>query len=476
MPICAGRSTTVAGFLSARHGRRISPLGGRGCSAALGYTPTGTSIYSGVEHAALVIGPPRSGKTIGVVVPTVVTAPGPVVATSTKPDVIARTLPPRATLGRCWYFDPSATTTPPPATTPVRWSPLAGCQHWDTAVARAHALTAASTTGAATVIDGGHWNERAEALLAPLLHAAAVLDVDMTWVIRWILQRDTADATRALHAAGTEIAQQTLTGIAETDERERSGIFSTTARVLAAYRHQQALEAARAPNFDPTAFVHSTDTLYLVAPAQHQTLLAPIIVCLLDQIRHATYARQPGWPPVVFALDEVANIAPLPDLPAIVAEGGSQGLVTLACLQDLNQARARWGTAADGFLTLFAAKLALGGIADRSTLAAFSYLAGMRDVTYRTRNSTSTGGGWSQSIQQRPVIAPERINTMPPGVGLLAHTSHPPFYITLARSEPPPAPRTLSISETLAALAASIRRALQTTRKILVDAFGKDMP
>jgi type IV secretory pathway TraG/TraD family ATPase VirD4 len=42
-------------------------------------------------------------------------------------------------------------------------------------------------------------------------------------------------------------------------------------------------------------------------------------------------------------LDEVANIAPLGDLPDMLSEGGGQGLQIVACLQDVAQARARWG-------------------------------------------------------------------------------------------------------------------------------------
>ncbi|MDQ2726810.1 MAG: type IV secretory system conjugative DNA transfer family protein [Actinomycetota bacterium] len=396
---------------------------------------------AGPQHCVLVIGPPRSGKTTGVVIPTIITAPAAVVATSTKPDIVSPTLPWRAGRGTCWYFDPSGTTTPPPGTTPARWSPIAGCEHWDTALARAHALTTAAISSAATSLDGGHWTERGEALLAPLLHAAASIDLDISWVLRWVLRRELTEPLRALGATlKTELAKETLVGIAETDERERSGIFSTAARILAAYRHQHALEAAAEPNFNPQAFVCSADTLYLVAPSHHQAQLAPIVVCLLDQIRHATYTRAGNPPPVVFALDEVANIAPLPDLPAIVAEGASQGLITLACLQDLHQARTRWGPAADGFVTLFAAKIALGGIADRDTLTQLSYLAGTQDVTYRTRNGQGLKGGWSQTIQQRPAIPPEQINTMAPGIGYLAHSNHPPHYISLV-APPPPRPR-----------------------------------
>ena len=90
----------------------------------------------------------------------------------------------------------------------------------------------------------------------------------------------------------------------------------------------------------------ATDTVFITAPAHRQALCAPLVVGLLDQIRHATYRRAAAHPtdtPVFFCLDEVANIAPIHDLPALVSEAGGQGLHVLACLQDLSQARTRWG-------------------------------------------------------------------------------------------------------------------------------------
>jgi type IV secretory pathway TraG/TraD family ATPase VirD4 len=92
---------------------------------------------------------------------------------------------------------------------------------------------------------------------------------------------------------------------------------------------------------------------------------------------------------VFFCLDEVANIAPIHDLPALVSEAGGQGLHVMACLQDLSQARARWGDqAADGFLTLFQTKLVLAGISDPRTLEALSLILGEIDRPMRT---TTTG-------------------------------------------------------------------------------------
>lgn len=65
----------------------------------------------------------------------------------------------------------------------------------------------------------------------------------------------------------------------------------------------------------------------------------------------------------------------------------------VACLQDLSQARQRWGeAAADGFLSLFQTKLILSGIADSRMLEAISLALGEYDrrlVSYTVGRSQS---------------------------------------------------------------------------------------
>ena len=48
-------------------------------------------------------------------------------------------------------------------------------------------------------------------------------------------------------------------------------------------------------------------------------------------------------PVMLWALDEVANIAPIGDLPALISQAGGQRLQVMVGLQDLSQARSRWG-------------------------------------------------------------------------------------------------------------------------------------
>jgi type IV secretory pathway TraG/TraD family ATPase VirD4 len=387
--------------------------------------------WAGAEQAVMVLGPPRSGKTSGLVVPTVLGAPGAVVSTSTKPDVLRATAQARRRGGPCLLYDPSATVETPAGVDRVRWSPVTGCARWDDALLVARALVVSTRPSGGR--DGGdvgldHWTERAQALLAPVLHAAAVDGVDLATVLSWIDRRQAAPALSVLDREGAAVAADLLAGIAATDERERSGIWSTASGVLAAYRSEAALATTVAPDFDAGAFCDSAGTLYICATGRHQALAAPLVVGLLTDIRAAAYARaaagsggpgvdrSAGPAPVVLALDEVANIAPVPDLPAMVSEGGSQGVTTLACLQDLSQARGRWGTAAEGFLSLFGTTVVLPGIGDVRTLEALSALAGEEEVYTRSLSTpvTAEGVGLARAVMGRVLGGPNRRGPEPP--------------------------------------------------------------
>jgi type IV secretion system protein VirD4 len=349
------------------------------------------------EQSVMILGPPRSGKTSSLIIPNVLASNGPVVSTSTKPDVLDATCAVRGLRGRCLVFDPTGAVGDRARLQPVRWSPLQSCTTWTTSLAMARSLV---EVGASSSVRGGaraessHWAERAQALLAPLLHAASLDGTDMRTLLTWVDRRQALPAQQILAGEpgrSTELARNLLDGIVTTDERELSGIWSTASGALTGFRSDQALDAMSHPDFDPAAFVTSADTVYIAAPADRQGLVAPMVVGLVEDIRRATYARHAdrpvgtrSGPPVLMALDEVANIAPLPDLPSMISEGGGQGLTTMACLQDLSQARSRWPAQADGFPSLFGTTVVLPGIGDVRTLEALSVLAGDEEIVTRT--------------------------------------------------------------------------------------------
>ena len=145
---------------------------------------------------------------------------------------------------------------------------------------------------------------------------------------------------------------------------------------------------------------------------------------MISEIRRETYRHHRDATlktPVLFALDEVANVAPITELPQIASEGASQGILLLAALQDLSQARARWGAAADGFLTLFGTKLILPGIADHKTLESISTALGEYDrrVISHTTPQVSFLDALSTRGHQRPhrstTASTQRTRRLSPG-------------------------------------------------------------
>ena len=401
-------------------------------------TTSGGLALAEPEQALLVLGPPRSGKTSALAIPNTLCAPGPVIVTSTKPDVLAATLDRRAQRGRCWLLDPSGSVETPPGVTRIRWSPVAAARTWDETLVVVHGMAGAARPGRGR--GGGdlaHWTERAEALLAPLLHAAHLQGSGMDQVMSWLLRHQAGPAGSVLAAEGIQLGVDVLAGIEATDRREQSGIWSSAAGILAAYRSERVLDHSGPVNLDPSQLIGTADTVYVCAPARHQELVAPIVVAFLEQARAGAYAARNRDAPLTLVLDELANIAPIPDLPSLVSEGGSQGVLTVGCLQDLSQARTRWGDAADGFLSLFGAKLVLPGIGDLSTLELVSRLGGELDVPARSVSqgpwwSGGRGGptvSWTPQRQRRlPVDA---VRQQPPGSALFVSGAHPPGRVGL---------------------------------------------
>jgi len=411
----------------------------------LGYGTAGP-VWAASQRMVLVLGPPRSGKTSAIVVPNVLAAAGPVVSTSTKPDVMSRTARSRSRTGETLLFDPTGTVLRPSGVGPLRWSPVQACSQWDQALLMARGMTAVSTDGAQRSMSSNpdHWHERAQALLAALLHAAALDSESMSTVLRWVDRRLTGPAQSILDGGGNALAADLLGGIAMTDARELSGIWSTASGVLSAYHSDAAMATTKGEAFDARQWCETNGTIYVCAPGRNQSLVAPLVVGLLTEIREARYAsanemlstRDADWhvdrqkehsdpteassapppsrAPLLLALDEAANIAPLSDLPVMLSEGGSQGVLMLVCLQDMSQARMRWGPEADGWLSLFGAKVVLPGIEDVKTLEMLSSLAGEEEVVTRSVTSSSAPRGdplhslvgWLGGARSRPSVTP----------------------------------------------------------------------
>jgi len=400
----------------------------------------GRDLWCTVEDSVLLVGPPRMGKGVHLVVPWALDAPGPVVVTSTRPDTLALTLRHQRRRGKVAIFDPQRLAGLPGG---LAWSPVRGCEVPRVALVRARGLAAGAGFGR-TVSDTDFWAGQTEAALRCLLHAAALDGRRAVDLYRWSLNPATAeDAVTILNrTSSAEGWADALDAAIHTDPRTRDSIWLGVRQALAALADPDVLAAVDPPpgqEFDPVAFLRSTNTLYLLASAVASGSSAPLVAAFVEDITEtarALAARAPGArldPPLLLALDEIANLTPLPSLPSLMAEGGGSGITTLAVLQSLAQARNRWGEhAADAIWDAATVKVVLGGLGKYRDLDDVARLLGEIDELVETRTTGRSGErSSSTSVRSVPVMQASALRTLPFGTGVLLLRQTKPTVIDL---------------------------------------------
>ncbi len=403
----------------------------------------GKDVWASVEDSFLLIGPPRSGKGLHIVIPAILDAPGAVVTTSTRPDNLAATLRARMRTGPVMVFDPQHLAEGVPAG--LRWSPIRGCEDPLTAMIRATGLAAATGLADGGVDGGGFWEGKTRVALQALLHAAAIDRRTPAELFRWTLDPSAAaDAVGILNAspqAATGWAES-LEAMIDADPRTRDSIWQGVSLALAALADPRVLDAVSPSEdeaFDPESFIRERGTLYLLATGagagNSAALVAAFVEDLIETARRMA-ARMPGArldPPLLLALDEIGNLAPLPSLPTLMAEGGGTGITTLPVLQSLAQARHKWSEdQAAAIWDASITKIVLGGASNSRDLQDITTLIGERDeftdsVTLGDYGSRSN----QRSIRRVPILPPDRIRTLPFGTGIVLLRSTPPIVTDL---------------------------------------------
>lgn len=404
-------------------------------------TGKGGQVWATVEDSILLIGPPRSGKGLHVVINAILDAPGAVITTSTRPDNLTATLKAREEKGKVAVFDPQQLAPGLPAG--MRWSPVRGCQDPLTAMIRAKGL--ATATGFGGVQDAGFWEGKTTAAIQALLHAAALDGRGAKTLYQWALNPTlAADAVRILssHPGAAEGWADSLDAMVQADPRTRDSIWQGVSLAFSALADPRVLDAVSpgpGEEFDPEAFLLGNGTLYLLATGAgagaSSALVAAFIEDLVETARKIA-ARSPGArmdPPLLLALDEIGNLAPLPSLPTLMAEGGGTGITPLPVLQSLAQAREKWGeNQANAIWDASIVKIILGGASNSRDLQDLSTLIGDRDETTDSVTTDAYGAHSSQrSIRRVPILPPDVLRTLPFGTGVVMLRTARPIITTL---------------------------------------------
>lgn len=278
-------------------------------------------------------------------------AEGPALVLTSHPALWEETKDARARLGPTHLYDPTHR-----CDTPARlhWSPTRGCEDKDTAVARAAALLA--PVRPLSRLDQAV-SDTAQTLLRCCLHAAAIDGRTIRHVHRWAQGTQVQDAVRILRTnpkAAPGAAGELESTLTAHPERRRAAQRLTT-RALSSLSTVNVREACTPNRTDALALdslVQEGGTLYVVGESIEDPrtrpgampLLTAFASSVVEHGRRMAERSSPGRldPPFTLVLDDVAAVAPFPQLPDLLTTGPHLGMPALALLRSREQSRARW--------------------------------------------------------------------------------------------------------------------------------------
>ncbi|UUY48566.1 type VI secretion protein [Streptomyces yangpuensis] len=316
--------------------------------------PTATTVTPTVTHSALASATPQ-GVTYGspherlrAAATRIGETEGAALIVTSSPTLWAETKDARAKLGPVLLYDPSHL-----CDTPARmhWNPAEGCAHRDTAAARAVALLAPVRPQARmdeAVAD------TAETLLRSWLQAAALDDRPFKQLHRWAQGNSAQDPVRILrtHPDAAAGAAGELESALTAHPERRELALHLTARALSCLTSIHIREACnpnRTDSLTLASFLSEGGSLYVVGesledPRTHPGAM-PLLTALASHVvehgRRMAARSSHGRldPPLSLVLEDVAAVAPIPQLPELLV---GDTLPLLALCRSREQARSRW--------------------------------------------------------------------------------------------------------------------------------------
>lgn len=450
----------------------------------LGRSDDGTVIYAPMEAQVAVVGPTGAGKGAFFVVPAALSAPGPVVVTTTRADVLNILAGPRGAVGRVWVFDPLDLASWPE---PMVWDALAGCEDHRIARSRGRAFTAALSIGGER--NGSFFKDAAGAALQYLMHAAALGGASMTDVAQWAMTMSNgAEKPQAIirtsnHPQAEKLWADMLRSLATGADETVASTLMTLRSALDALSGGSVLSWLTprdgTPTFDPRNFARSRDTLVLIMDANSSSNLAPLTTMLFQDVVDTakevarTMPHEMLDPPLRIVGDEIANIAPIENLPELSTDARGYGIQLITFWQARSQVYAKWGKErGEMLLTQASYEIVLPGLKDPDSLEMYSRLVGSVDIAESTISAVSDGTVQSRSfsVREQRILRPEEIRKLEPNSALLIIASKESLILRLTPWwERPDGPELSAGAERMAIHRAGTAAAAREKRAALLD-------
>lgn len=412
-------------------------------------SPSGVDLWVRYDRTSGVYGPQGSGKTLDLLTPALLDAPGPALVTLTKVDDLLLTLDQRATDDRpVAVLDPFGMA---PGEDELVWDPVAGCVDPMVAERRAKAFTAGTVKGA---VAGGIGDDAARfyaaegaKVLQAFFHAAALTGRTLDHVLEWVADPRNATVPEEIlrtHPRAERFWDGLLRGALHGDDRTAGNTTTTVQQSMALFfqasLRQRCVPGPDRPATDVADLIVRGGTIYLLGRDDPYASASPLMTAIaehvLDTALQMAVASTHGrlCPSFLACLDELPSTTPLPTLRTRMANERSLGLSFIYAAQTWRQLVICYGE--DEARTLFGLTnnvIVFGGGKDGLFYREISDLVGTTRVA---RTTYSTGrGNWGRTTagEDVPILRPEEIRQLPQRQALVIAENARPMIARLDR-------------------------------------------
>lgn len=307
--------------------------------------------HDGPEHV-LCFAPTRSGKGVGLVIPSLLTWPGSAIVHDIKGENWQLTAGFRARHGRVLLFDPTDTKSD-------AYNPLLEVRRGEWEVRDVQNIADILVDPEGSLEKRNHWEKTSHALLVgAILHVLyAETDKTLAGVANFLSDPKRSIeatlqammATAHLGAAGAHpVIASAARELLNKSGNERSGVLSTAMSFLGLYRDPVVAQVTRRCDWRIAQLVESDDpvTLYLVVPPSDINRTKPLIRLILNQIGRQLTEDLHGKTRhhrLLLMLDEFPALGRLDFFESALAFMAGYGIKSFLIAQSLNQIEKAYG-------------------------------------------------------------------------------------------------------------------------------------
>jgi type IV secretion system protein VirD4 len=413
------------------------------------HEPRAGELWCPWDRTAGVIGPQGSGKTLDLLAPALLGAPGAALVTLTKVDDLLLTITARSAHDRpCVVLDPFGLAD---GLQELVWDPIAGCENPATAERRAKAFGVGIVQSVAQSPEGGaasrFYVAEAAKILQCYLHAAALTGQNLDAVLRWVANPQANNEPAEILLADDRAApfwHGLLQGAVTGDERTVANSVVTLQQTMALFFQpdirRRCVPGPGRPATDIADIIARRGTLYLLGREDPYASASPLMTALAEHILDTALvlANRSDWgrlcPPMLACLDELPSTAPLPTLRTRMANERALGISFIYAAQTWRQLAAVFGdTEARALYGLTNVVVVFGGGKDIGFNKEISDLVGTTRVS-RTTWQFGQNGGRSASGDDMLILRPEEVRQLPERQALVIAENTRPMIAKLTRS------------------------------------------